>query len=61
MADVSGERVRGKPRLGRMVVWLDGSCEGGFAYQMVGGLCSLGDDNRRRIGRSGEYSDAYVM
>ena len=53
MAEVSGGRVRGRPRLGWMEVGLDGGCEGGLGQQRNdgGGCVSM----RKKVESPGAY------
>ena len=52
MAEVSGGRVRGRPRLG----WMDGVKVGGLRQQRnVGGGCATMDEKSERVESSGTY------
>ena len=52
MGEVSGGRVRGRPRLG----WLDGWCEGGLRQHINnGGGCATMRNRSERVESPGTY------
>ena len=54
MAEVSGGRVRGRPRF-----WLDGWCEGGLRQQRNdGGCCATMRERSERVESPGTYVTA---